>query len=66
MARSASELPRGPNDIYNAMRYARQEKGIEVSSNERSKKTEKIVGGKNATLNNVWILLKRAKREEDE
>ena len=46
MARSSSELPRGPNDFYNARCSARQDNAVnavEIETNDRSRKTEDIV-----------------------
>ena len=36
MARLSSELPRGPNDIYNTRRTARQDNAIETEINDHS------------------------------
>ena len=69
MARSSSELPRGPNDIYNARRSARQDNAVnfvEIEKNDRSRKTEDSGSTNNIKLDNVWTLLERAKREEEE
>ena len=71
MARSSSELPRGPNDFYSARRSARQDNAVnavEIETNDRSRKTELRYGGStnNIKLDNVWTLLERAKREEEE
>lgn len=66
MARSSSELPRGPNDIYNARRTARQDNAVETEINDRSHNAEESVSTNNVKLDNVWTLLERAKREEEE
>ena len=69
MARSSSELSRGPNDISNARRFARQDNAVnavEIEKNDRSRKTEDSGSTNNIKLDNVWTLLERAKREEEE
>ena len=66
VARSSSELPRGPNDIYNARRTARQDNAVETEINDRSHNAEESVSTNNVKLDNVWTLLERAKREEEE
>ena len=69
MARSSSELPRGPNDIYNARRSARQDNAVNavgIEINDCSRKAEDNGPTNNVKLDNVWTLLERAKREEEE
>ena len=63
-ARSASELPRGPKDLYNARHLTKQTKEFDgqnaTSSAQSSNPTTSSV-----TIENVWTLLERAKREEE-
>ncbi|CAB4032414.1 Hypothetical predicted protein, partial [Paramuricea clavata] len=61
MARSLSELPRGPGDMYNARHSAKQSRG-------NSSPNEKSEGGESSqvSLDNIWTLLERAKREEEQ
>jgi hypothetical protein len=66
MARSLSELPRGPNDIYNARRSARQENAVNIEPRNRSRIAGECAPTSNVRLDSVWTLLERAKREEDE
>ena len=69
VARSSSELPRGPNDIYKARRSARQDNAVNAAGieiNDCSRKAEDSGPTNNIKLDNVWTLLERAKREEEE
>lgn len=66
-ARSASELPRGPKDLYNARHLAKQ------SSNYAGERTEgRLSAGQtractsDVSIDNIWTLLERARREEEE
>ena len=65
-ARSASELPRGPKDLYNARHLAKQ------SSNYIAKTDECLSDGgtreytSNVSMDSIWTLLERARREEEE
>ena len=65
-ARSGSELPRSPKDLYNARHLAKQ-------SSDYTARTDGCLsdGGARActskvSMNNVWTLLERARREEEE
>ena len=53
MARSSSELPRGPNDIYNARRSARQVNAVGIEINDCSRKAEDNGPTNNVKLDNV-------------
>lgn len=59
-ARSLGELPRGPKDIYNARYTAKKMDIPKTERQEEFKKTNDPV-----CLENMWILLERAKREEE-
>ncbi len=59
-ARSLGQLPRGPVDIYNARRSARNEKEMQ---NVVSFNSEKSAGS--VKLDGLWTLLERAKREAE-
>ena len=65
MARLASELPRGPNDIYNARHSARQENAVNIEPSNRSRNAEECAPTNNVKLDSVWTLLERAKREDE-
>ncbi len=65
MACLASELPRGPNDIYNARRSARQENAVNIEPSNRSRNAEECAPTNNVKLDGVWTLLERAKREDE-
>ena len=54
-ARSLSELPRGPRDIYNAR----------VTS-ENSTTSSNVSQNSSTRLNKVWVLLEKAKVKDDE
>ena len=62
MARSLGELPRGPVDMYNARRSARQ--SLDTASGFSGEAEQGTMA--NMRLDDVWTLLERAKREEDE
>ena len=63
MARSLGELPRGPNDIYNARHSANQ--SSERPSLLRGSQRKKYQNNKDVHVNSIWTLLERAKREEE-
>ncbi len=62
MARSVGELPREPNDIYNARHSAKQSSESSSLPSSESGKGESV---ENVGVNSIWTLLKRAKRDED-
>ena len=57
------QLPRGPGDLYNARHSAR--KSVSASFQDEDAVTTPGCSNKHIDLNNVWILLERAKREEE-
>lgn len=63
-ARSASELPRGPKDLYNARHLAKQ-----TAANTEQSSSCTPAGKQNSAssvkVEDVWTLLERAKREEE-
>ena len=54
-ARSLSELPRGPRDIYNAR-----------ATSKKSTTSSNVSQSSSTKLDEVWVLLEKAKVEEDE
>jgi len=61
-ARSVGQLPRGPGDLYNA-RHSAKKSAPETFQGENGVTT---YGTKeHVSLNNVWTLIERAKREEE-
>ena len=61
-ARSMGQLPRGPGDLYNA-RHSAKKSAPETFQGENGVATNGTK--KHVSLNNVWTLLERAKREEE-
>lgn len=55
-ARSVGQLPRGPQDMYNA-RFSAKKKGQNSAIDAKEDSS--------LDLNNIWVLLERAKREEE-
>ena len=61
-ARSVGQLSRGPGDLYNT-RHSAKKSVTEIRVGEDS--VAKEVKNDRITLNSVWTLLERAKREEE-
>ena len=61
-ARSVGQLQRGPGDLYNARHFAKKSapKTFQGENDVTTNGTKE-----HGNLNNVWTLLKRAKREEE-
>ena len=64
-ARSASELPRGPKDLYNARNLAKQ-KDEHAEHTNTCAHASKSNATPSVTIEDVWTLLERAKREEEQ
>lgn len=64
-ARSSSELPRGPKDIYNARHLEKQTNAFSQHSKSNSDDVRKSQWESSVTVENIWTLLERAKREEE-
>ena len=64
-ARSASELSRGPKDLYNARHLAKQTAGHAENTNTCTQ-ASKPSAASSVTIEDVWTLLERAKREEEQ
>ena len=64
-ARSASELPRGPKDLYDARHLTKLAKEFDGRSATSSAQSSTSAAS-SVTIDNVWTLLERAKREEEQ
>ena len=64
-ARSASELPRGPKDLYNARHLTKLAKEFDGRSTTSSAQSSTSAAS-SVTIDNVWTLLERAKCEEEQ
>lgn len=63
-ARSLGELPRGPTDLYNARHAGKSSIHSNVCENKEGQSSHNTSVA--LSLDNVWTLLERAKREEEE